>query len=160
MHEYGMVCMRYNRDGLNSSIKVWNPFLNKVRDIQDPSNRLARQTISAYAFGYTPNTDDYAIVHVFKRHIRDRQCLCHVYSSSTMEWSYRYVIAEHFKNLGSNSMMYKRNALWVNWVGRQFIRANDIVMFDVDQYKLQKTKIKREDREHFQCLAICGDQVW
>ncbi|MED6119908.1 hypothetical protein PIB30_016117 [Stylosanthes scabra] len=67
--EYGMVCMRYSEGGLSTSIKVWNPFLKKVRHLPDPTDRMTRQAMFGYAFGYTLNTDNYVILHVCKRHI-------------------------------------------------------------------------------------------
>ncbi|MED6180859.1 hypothetical protein PIB30_013942 [Stylosanthes scabra] len=118
---------------------------------------MARQAMSGYAFGYSPNTDNYLIVNVSKRHIRDRLVQCHLYSSNEGKWIHRSVNDQRIRNLGSNAVMYRRKAFWINWVGRQFSRANDIVTFELDDFRLQKTRIKREGMGHFQCLAISGD---
>ncbi|MED6216811.1 hypothetical protein PIB30_011402 [Stylosanthes scabra] len=88
--QYGVLCIRYSIDGFIPAIKVWNPLLKKVRDIEDLAQHLYCQAVSGYAFGYTTKTNKYHVVRVSKRHSKDKFIHCNVFNSADGEWKHGY----------------------------------------------------------------------
>ncbi|XLS70450.1 hypothetical protein HN51_027315 [Arachis hypogaea] len=161
--ENGMLCLRYSINGFNSEVLVWNPLLKSLRCLEDPADKLLRQAVIGYAFGFTPRTNQYFIVHVSKRHIRDRFLHCNVYDSAYGEWRHGYIKDQRLKNLGDSSAVYRGKAFWINWVGRQSNIASDIVIFDVVTFEIQKIKISHspnQDRKlYFQSITVFQDKL-
>ncbi|MED6172335.1 hypothetical protein PIB30_049122 [Stylosanthes scabra] len=157
--QYGNVCIRYSLEGFTPAIKTWNPLLDRSRDIEDPARNLYRQAMSGYAFGYTVGTYKYFIVHVSKRHIKDRFVHCNVFSSTEDKWKHGYMEDGGLRNLSSNSVFHEGKAFWINWIGRFFTIASDMAVFDVERFEIHKIKITRSQNQHFQNLAVTEDKL-
>ncbi|XP_020964815.1 uncharacterized protein LOC110265823 [Arachis ipaensis] len=161
--EYGMLCLRYSINSFNSEVLVWNPLLKSLWCLEDPVNKLCRQAMIGYAFGFTPRTDKYFIVHVSKRNIRDRFLHCNVYDSAYGEWRHGYIKDQRLKNLGGSSVVHRGKAFWNNWVGRQSSIASDTVIFDVVTFKIQKIKIidspNQAQKPYFQSVTVFQDTL-
>ncbi|MED6180860.1 hypothetical protein PIB30_013943 [Stylosanthes scabra] len=158
--QFGVLCIRYSLQGFIPAIKVWNPVLNRVRDIEDPTEHLHRQAVSGYAFGYTTRTDKYHVVHVSKRHIKDKFVHCNVFNSSLGEWKHGYISDGGLQNLSQSSIFHEGMALWINWGGQNANHASDIVVFDVELFEIKKIRIIRGQYQHFQNLILYEGNIY
>ncbi|RYR25945.1 hypothetical protein HN51_047657 [Arachis hypogaea] len=78
----GMICVRYSRAGFDKGLMVWNPLLRVARQLDDPADTLWKQAVIGYAFGYRAGTENYYVVHISKRYLKNRFLHCNVFNSA------------------------------------------------------------------------------
>ncbi|MED6172336.1 hypothetical protein PIB30_049123 [Stylosanthes scabra] len=88
--------------------------------------------IFGYAFGYTPNTDQYYVVHV-------GDILVH--------------------KLGYHNVVHAGKAWWIDWVGPEFVEAKSIISFDLQSFEFKKTKIPKKARKIIHYLIVCDENL-
>ncbi|XP_057733881.1 uncharacterized protein LOC130949074 [Arachis stenosperma] len=77
---YGVICVQYSTTGPDLRLLLWNPLLRVVRPLDDPANKLLKQAVIGYAFGYRAGIDNYCIIYMSKRHVLNRFLHCNVFN--------------------------------------------------------------------------------
>ncbi|MED6172334.1 hypothetical protein PIB30_049121 [Stylosanthes scabra] len=97
------------------------------RELEDPAERLCRQAMSGYAFGYKKDIDNYYVANLSKCHIKDSFVHCNIFSSAEGEWKRSYIKDARIKVLSSSSVIHQEKAIWINMAGRHSTTGDDIV---------------------------------
>ncbi|RYR66312.1 hypothetical protein Ahy_A03g012300 isoform A [Arachis hypogaea] len=150
----GVICVQYSTNGPDLRLLLWNPLLRTARQLDDPADKLLKQAVIGYAFGYRAGTDNYCVVHMSKRHVLDRFLHCNVFNSAEGSWKHAYINDQRLTHLDEGSAFHLGKAVWVNWGGRGLTIATHVVVLDADTFILSKIRINRNLIQHVQALRV------
>ncbi|XLR27586.1 hypothetical protein HN51_040889 [Arachis hypogaea] len=150
----GMICVRYSRAGFDTGLMVWNPLMRVARQLDDPADTLWKQAVNRYAFCYGAGAKNYYVVHISKRHLRNRFLYCNVFNSADGFWKHEYINDLRLSHLGASSVFHLGKALWVNWGGRDATVATHVVVLDAVTFRLSKIRINRSSIQHVQAMRV------
>ncbi|XLR36055.1 hypothetical protein HN51_045397 [Arachis hypogaea] len=152
--DYGMICVRYSRAGFDTGLMVWNPLVRVARQLDDPADTLWKQAVIGYTFGYRAGAENYYVVHISKRHLRNRFLHCNIFNSADGFWKHKYINDLRLSHLGASSVFHLGKALWVNWGGRDATVATHVVVLDAVTFRLSKIRINRSSIQHVQAMRV------
>ncbi|XLR65678.1 hypothetical protein S83_016350 [Arachis hypogaea] len=144
----------YSTTGPDLRLLLWNPLLRVARELDDPADKLLKQAVIGYAFGYRAGTDNYCVVHMSKRHVLDRFLHCNVFNSADGCWKHAYINDQRLTHLDEGSAFHLGKAVWVNWGGRGLIIATHVVVLDAETFLLSKIRINRRSLQHVQAMRV------
>ncbi|RYQ81474.1 hypothetical protein Ahy_Scaffold1g107395 [Arachis hypogaea] len=145
---------RYSTNGPDLRLLLWNPLMRIARQLDDLADKLLKQAVIGYAFGYRAGTDNYYVVHMSKRHVLDRFLHCNVFNSAEGRWKHAYINDQRLTHLDEGSTFHLGKAVWVNWGGRGLTTATHVVVLDADTFILSKIRINRNLIQHVQALRV------
>ncbi|RYR50414.1 hypothetical protein Ahy_A07g037017 [Arachis hypogaea] len=137
----GMICVRYSQAGFDTGL-------------MDLADTLWKQAVIGYAFGYRARTENYYVVHISKRHLKNRFLHYNVFNSANRCWKHEYINDQCSTHLGASSVFHLGKALWVNWGGRDATVATHVVVLDVGNLLLSKIRINRISIQHVQAMRV------
>ncbi|XLR40567.1 hypothetical protein HN51_018741 [Arachis hypogaea] len=108
----GVICVQYSTNGSDLRLLLWNPLLRIARQLDDPADKLLKQAVIGYAFGYRAETDNYCVVHMSKRHVLDRFLQCNVFNSAEGSWKHAYINDQRLTHLDEGSAFHLGKAVW------------------------------------------------
>ncbi|XLR51699.1 hypothetical protein S83_002372 [Arachis hypogaea] len=149
-----VICVQYSTNGPDLRLLLWNPLLRIARQLDDPADKLLKQAVIGYAFGYRAGTDNYCVVHMSKRHVLNRFLHCNVFNSADGSWKHAYINDQRLTHLDEGSAFHLGKAMWVNWGGRGLMIATHVVVLDADTFLLSKIRINRSLIQHVQALRV------
>ncbi|XLR27588.1 hypothetical protein HN51_040891 [Arachis hypogaea] len=150
----GVICVQYSTTGPDLRLLLWNPLLRFARVLDDSADKLLKQAVIGYAFGYRAGTDNYCVVHMSKRHVLDRFLHCNVFNSADESWKHAYINDQRLTHLDEGSAFHLGKAVWVNWGGRGLMIATHVVVLDAETFLLSKIRINRRSIQHVQVMRV------
>ncbi|MED6203670.1 hypothetical protein PIB30_001365 [Stylosanthes scabra] len=118
----GNMCLRLSSTGRRSQLIVWNPATKIHRYIEDPTQHYCTMCSFIYSFVYYPNSQKYAIVHLYRKSLRDELCWLTMFSLETPHWEYNILCPPYVQKLDGHTVSLDGVCYWVSW-------ARDIVQY-------------------------------
>ncbi|MED6182608.1 hypothetical protein PIB30_030088 [Stylosanthes scabra] len=114
--------LRLFSTGLRSELIVWNPATRIFRSIEDPTQHYCSTCSFIYSFIYYPNSQPYAIVHLYRRSLGNELCWLTMFSLEILDWEYNILCPPYVQKLDGHSISLDGSCYWLSW-------ARDILQY-------------------------------
>ncbi|XP_052113680.1 uncharacterized protein LOC127744890 [Arachis duranensis] len=151
--DHGVLCVRVSPGGLNARLIIWNPLTRKTNFVTDEAIRHCSHAVSLYAFGFTHDSMEYRILHVYKKHIEKRRMSWALYNSIDADWVDSGTFESNVQKLGPKSIVNDEKAYWVGWDGVGYLNPVSICTFNLQQQQCYEGNIPDETKSTYHTLT-------
>ncbi|MED6147649.1 hypothetical protein PIB30_045764, partial [Stylosanthes scabra] len=155
----GVACIRCCPVGDPSAIIIWNPLTEKFRLVPDIANQVTNNDIFVYAFGFLGNSNEYRIMHLYKKNYRDRVISWSLYNSSDHDWREIGIFVSQVQKFGPVAVVANGSAYFLSWTGIGYLDADSVCICDFRQKFFFHHKIPDRTKDVYHSLTNFQDEV-
>ncbi|XLR64279.1 hypothetical protein HN51_006746 [Arachis hypogaea] len=157
--DQGNICLKFSQGGFNSTLMILNPLTRRMAFVTDKARKHCSHAVSLYAFGYVLDTIEYRIVHVYKKHYKDKVLSWTLYNSYEAEWTYSGNFQTKTQKLGPKNIVDKGVVYWIGWEGVRFEEPTSIITFSLQSRLFSEVNVPHEVRSSNNSLTNFNNGV-